>query len=258
MYDTVVPPESQAAAAGRRRSSHLITTCLLIRTMADSPSVPMVNRGGDDDDDGPPISSNQRQRAGCFSACMCLVCMLGPILVAIAIAYLSSEQVESGREGKVSAFNAAVRAWDPPGGGGGRAELERATFLCKSVVDSTVTILRADRAPEGCRAADTEQGAGLDQNLQPLRYVFTALPSRVPLFDQSWDPSHISHMSIGAAFDTLDPGTGMMPSSSVLNVSFATFTQRTESMSLAACTQVCAMAVSRTAGRRAGRGGAPL
>ena len=57
--------------------------------------------------------------------------------------------------------------------------------------------------------------------------------------------------TIGAAVDTLGPGTGMTPSSSVLNVSFATFTQRTEAMSLAACTQVGAMAVSRTAGRRA-------
>ena len=144
----------------------------------------------------PLISSNQKQRAGCFGACLCSWALIGLFCVIFAVTYLGQPQIDHGREPKVERYNRAVAEWRAPAGG--EAELNASAFSALSNVDGSLLPMAA-----------IAQAVPLDDRGDDLPEL-PAAPSHVAaagrlLLNRRWaDPSsggaHTSELNVTARY----------------------------------------------------------
>ena len=139
------------------------------------------------------ISSNQKQKAGCFGTCLCMLALVGPMLIILSITYLLQEQIDHGREAKVQRYNDAARVWAE----GGESELLASSFQLLSEVDAgqpQQMELRAELVP-----LDDKYGDLPTPPAAPLHVKYDG--SNPPLlFQRAYDASHRSVVAINAQF----------------------------------------------------------
>ena len=197
----------------------------------------------------PLISSNQKQRAGCFGACLCSWALIGLFCLIFAVTYLTQPQIDHGREPKVERYNRAVAEWRAPAGG--EAELNASAFSALSHVDGSLLPMAA-----------VAQAVPLDDRGDDLPEL-PAAPSHVAaagrlLLNRRWaDPSsgsaHTSELNVtaryGAArtsfllrFPTFGPQQQWRGSRSACDAAFGQWSGRAASPLEGDCTSRTAVA----------------
>lgn len=167
------------------------------------------------------ISSNQKQKAGCFGTCLCMFALVGPTLILLSITYLLQEQVDHGREARVQRYNDAVRAWAE---GGVEAQLRASSFQLLSEVDAgqpQQMELRAELVPldDTYRDLPSPPSAPLQ-----VKYDGSSPPL---LFQRAYDAGHRSVVAISAQFGGATTST--------LALDFPTFKEARYKASKVAC-----------------------
>ena len=167
------------------------------------------------------ISSNQKQKAGCFGSCLCVLGLIGPTLIIFAITYMVQDQVGHGREPKVERYNAAVDKWT----GGGEAELGVSIFTLTAFDGRALPMALASEAvPLGDTGDDLP-----DPPSQPSHVFYTGAGTADPplLTSRVFDLAHRSRVDVTAEYWAGTPST--------ISVEFATFKEATYRASKVAC-----------------------
>jgi hypothetical protein len=168
------------------------------------------------------ISSNQKQKAGCFGGCLCALGLIGPTLATFAMTYMLQEQVDYGREPKVERYNQAVQAWAD----GGEAELRASSFALRSEVDGREMAMEtvAEPVPLDDKGSDLPDPPSAPSH---ARYSGAGTGNPPLLMDRAYDAPHRSTVNVIAQY-----GGG---AESTLALEFLTFQELRYRASKVAC-----------------------
>lgn len=198
-----------ASVGGRAASGSRAATRAVLRATSSDHAAPRVQ-----------ISSNQKQKAGCFGGCLCMLGLLGPTLVIVSATYMLQEQRDYGREPKVERYNQAASEWPDSA----EIELRASVFELLSEVDAgrpQKMQMIAEVVPLEDKGEDLPDPASAPSQ---LKYTGSSTPV---LYSRNYEADHRSTVNVVAQFS--DAAT------STLSFDFATFAAARYQASKVAC-----------------------